>query len=160
MTLIERQSSDSGALLRADSLKKGCALMLFVKIEVCPPAVPDVDDCCEHCTPIRSADCPSTSGDETYSRSKFSCIERKARGGERTRRLKSECVDGRSREGDTKEGVDPARRDSGIFALRECDDGRSAGCGCCEDSAERDERRDGEELHPVLVCGGEAIFES
>lgn len=51
MTLIERQSSDSGALLRADSLKKGCALMLFVKIEVCPPAVPDVDDCCEQAGP-------------------------------------------------------------------------------------------------------------
>ena len=54
MTLTERQSSDSGALLSADSAKKGCALISFCKIDACPPAVPDVELCCEHCAKVDS----------------------------------------------------------------------------------------------------------
>lgn len=91
MTLTERQSSDSGALLRADSLKKGCALMSFCKIEACPPAVPDVEDCCEHCWTVKipSAECPTTNCNQAHRRSKFSGIERLARGTECSGSLES-----------------------------------------------------------------------
>lgn len=48
MTLTERHSSASGAEFNADSAKNGCALTLFSRIEDSPPAVPEVELCCEH----------------------------------------------------------------------------------------------------------------